>query len=363
MYLRVNDMNRKNLFIILTVLIISFAIKVQAETPALLKDLDVSNGFMIQFDKNTLTYTVELDEGESFANVIAVPANDECTIQIEGEHEKVKPGSEHIITVSVSDMQGNFTTYTLKVYAQAEKGGMSFLRCLNGTMSPQYRDTARNFYVIVPYDCSYADLDIRTWDKNAVVEVIGNENIEKGKRKRVMIKITDTNGTVSEYALYVYRQMEINSSINRSFLLSDIQINSGKIPVNFEPTKGYYRLEVPSSISKLDIKALADDRKNIVEITGSDTITDYEHNIVTIAVSNPDDETKGKSIYVLDFFHNSFVNTPTFTKLQLIAVCFAVSLISIVIFWGVSKLFKTKKNRKSENEREESFDMAAAAKE
>lgn len=356
-------MNRKNLFIIMTVMIISFAIKVQAETPALLKDLDVSNGFMIQFDKNTLTYTVELDKGESYANVIAVPANDECTIQIEGEHEKVSPGSEHIITVSVSDMQGNFETYTLKVYAQAEKGGMSFLRCLNGIMSPQYRDTARNFYIVLPYDCEYADLDIRTWDKDAVVEVVGNEKFEKGKRKRVMVKITDTNGNVSEYALYVYRQMEVNSNINRSFLLSNIQINSDKVPISFEPTKGYYRLEVPSSISKLDIEALADDRKNIVEISGSDTITDYEHNIVTITVSNPDDETDGKSIYVLDFYKNSFVNTPTYTKMQLIAICLAVFIISIAIFFGVSKRSNNKKYQKYEKKKAESFNKAAAAKE
>lgn len=356
-------MSRKNLFIILTVLIISFATKVQAETPALLKDLDVSNGFMIQFDKNTLTYTVELDKGESYANVIAVPANDECTVQIDGENEKVTPGYEHIITISANDMQGNFETYTLKVYAQAEKGGMSFLRCLNGIMSPQYRDTARNFYIVLPYDCEYADLDIRTWDKDAVVEVVGNEKLEKGKRKRVMVRITDTNGTISEYALYVYRQMEVNSNINRSFLLSNIQINSDKVPISFEPTKGYYRLEVPSSISELDIEALADDRRNVVEISGSDTITDYEHNIVTITVSNPDDETEGKSIYVLDFYKNSFINTPTYTKLQLIAICFAVFLISIVLFFGVSRVSDNKKYQKYENKKEESFDEVAVVKE
>ena len=42
---------------------VMFDTKVSAEYVSLLKDLDVTNGFMIQYDKDTHFYTVELDEG------------------------------------------------------------------------------------------------------------------------------------------------------------------------------------------------------------------------------------------------------------------------------------------------------------
>ena len=359
-------MYKKIFFILIVTIGVLLIQTVYAETPALLKDLDVTNGFMIQFDKDTLTYTVELDDGENLAEVIAVPKNDECTVEIEGAEEKVVPGAERIITVSAHDMQGNFATYTLKVYAKAQQGGLSFLRCLNGTMSPQYRETARNFYIILPNDCDHAELDIRTWDEDAVVNISGNENIEEGKRQRVIMTITDTDGTVSEYALYIYRRSETISNINSSFLLSDIQINGGSVPIEFEQTKGYYRIAVSESVSKLNIDAFAGDRKNIVEIMGSDTITNNEHNIVIISVSNPDDETQEKSIYVLDFFCESYMTTPKYTDFQLtviiISACLIVFLLLLLYIYNNKKRKNNYTDKLEEQPEEDDFMVPEDAK-
>ena len=62
---------------------VMFDTKVSAEYVSLLKDLDVTNGFMIQYDKDTPFYTVELDEGESLPQIIAVPKNEDCTVKID----------------------------------------------------------------------------------------------------------------------------------------------------------------------------------------------------------------------------------------------------------------------------------------
>lgn len=343
-------MKKAFIIIILTaVSLVFFPLKVYAETPRLLKDLDVTNGYMINFDKDTFTYTVELYVGESTPGVIAVPYDEDCTVQIEGDSEKIPPGSSNTVTVSVYDTQGNFATYTLKVYAQAENGGLSFLRCLNGTMSPQYRDTARNFYIILPNDCTSAELDIRTWDENAHVEVTGNENMEEGKRKKAFITVTDTDGKVSEYELYIYRQRKIESNINPSYMLSSIQINSGKVPIEFEQTKGSYRIKVPKSVTELDIFATAEDRVNIVEIAGSDVVTDYGFTTVTITVSNPDDDTNEKSIYVLEFYHDSFTKMPKYTSFQLTAVFASSVLLSFIIFIFVHLFILQRVKKQSSN--------------
>ena len=145
------------------------------------------------------------------------------------------------------------------MYAKGEKGGLEFLRCINGSMSPQFRDSARNFYIILPNEYTAAELDIRTVDKKAEVEVTGNENLPEGKRKKAVITVRNSDGTEYEYALYIYREAKVSSNVNRSFLLSNIQINNGRIPIAFEQTKGYYRIAVSKSCKKLDVKALAEE--------------------------------------------------------------------------------------------------------
>ncbi len=355
-------MRQKIFCIMLITVSILLGMKANAESVSLLKDLDVANGFMIQFDKDTFFYTVELDTDENLPQIIAVPQSEDCTVKIDGAEKKVFPGSEQTVTVSVHDTQGNFETYTLKVYAKGKKGGLEFLQCLNGTMSPQYRDSARNFYITLPNKYDAAKLKIRTVDKNAKTQIVGNENLEAGKRKRVMLNITDSDGVKYEYALYIYREAKVSSNINRSFLLSDIQINNGLVPIEFERTKGYYRIGVSQKVKKLDIKAFAEERNHIVEISGTDVVTNAEHNIMTITVSDPGDESLGKSIYVLDFFHNSYMTTPKYSRFQtiilVVATVFFTSIILAAIYVFLSRRKKKIGDKQSQQQIEKSKNIA-----
>ena len=120
----------------------------------------------------------------------------------------------------INDTNGNFTAYTLKIHAKGENGGLEFLQCLNGTMSLQYRDSAQNFYIILQNEYTSAELEVRTIDKNAAVEIIGNENLDEVKRKKVIMNITDSDGVKYEYELYIYREAKVSSNVNHSFLLS-----------------------------------------------------------------------------------------------------------------------------------------------
>lgn len=342
-------MRKVSFFLLLFTISMLLSATAHAESVSLLKDLDVTNGFMIQYDKDTPFYTVELDEGESLPQIIAVPKSEDCTVHIDGAEQKVAPGEERTVTVSVNDTKGNFATYTLKVYAKGEQGGLAFLRCINGTMSPQFRDSARNFYITLPNECTAAELDIRTIDKKANVKITGNENLAAGKRKRAIMTITNSDGTVYEYALYIYREAAVSSNVNRSFLLSNIQINNGLVPIEFEQTKGYYRIGVSKKHEKLVVKALAEERNHIVEISGTDIVTDAEHNIMTITVSDPDDESLGKSIYVLDFYYHSYMTTPVFSAFQTTVLVISAVLATLLLLAAVY-FFARKKRKKQEDD-------------
>ena len=336
--------------LLFTILCMLFGARVGAESVSLLKDLDVTNGFMIQYDKDTLFYTVELDEGESLPQILAVPKSEDVTVRIDGADKRVAPGSEQTVTVSANDTQGNFKTYTLKVYAKGERGGLEFLRCLNGTMSPQFRDSARNYYIILPNEYTSAELDIRTVDKKTNVTIEGNENLAEGKRKRAVMTVTEPDGTKYEYALYIYREAKVSSNINRAFLLSNIQINNGEIPIAFEQTKGYYRIAVSGAQKKLAVKATAEERNNIVEISGTDVVTDAEHNIMTVTVSDPDDESLGKSIYVLDFYVQSYMTTPMFSAFQTAVLIASAVFFTLLILALLYILVRKKRKNGSQNQ-------------
>lgn len=319
-----------------------------ADTPSLLKDLDVTNGYMMQFMQDTYRYTVELDEGETTANIMAIPADDKCSVLITGNENKVSLGAPKTVLVSVNDTQGNFVTYTLDVYAYGEKGGLSFLDCENGIMYPQYRDTIRNYYITLPYDCNSAELNIRTRDSDDKVAVDGNENIEPGKRKRVLLTVENGEGKKTQYVIYVYRQRQIQSNIDLDFLLSSIEINNGAVKIDFERTRGYYKIEVPRGIDEVDVKALAENGRNIVNVIGNNVISDENNNIVIVTVNSPDDSEAEQSVYVLDFVRDSFVATPQYTGMQMLAVIIASVFFTGLLAFLLIYLYKTR-NKDAEN--------------
>lgn len=329
------------LFVIAAACIAS-AFTAYADTPSLLKDLDVTNGYMMQFNEDTYRYTVELNEGETVANIMAIPIDDKCSVQITGNENKVSLGDPKTVLVSVNDTQGNFVTYTLDVYAYGEKGGLSFLDCENGIIYPQYRDAIRNYYITLPYDCDSAELDIRTWDSDDRVTVDGNENMEPGKRKRVLLTVENGEGKETQYAIYVYRQRKIQSNIDLDFLLSSIEINNGAVKIDFERTRGYYKIEVPRGIDEVDVKAFAENGRNIVNVLGSNVISDENNNIVTVTVSSPDDSETEQSVYVLDFVRDSFAATPKYTGMQMLAVMIASAFFTGLFAFLLIYLYKSR---------------------
>lgn len=314
---------------------------IHADTPSLVKYLNVSNGRMIQFDKNILYYTVELNKGETIPQIVTVPFNDDCRIEVEGDTEAIYAGQKHTVTVYAYNSKGDTVTYILDVYPYGnELNGLSFLRCRNGTMAPQYRETALNYYVVLPPEQDHADLDIRPKNTSDSVRVIGNANLPQGERTLVRVIITDRRGRESSYNIFVYRMPPITSPLNPSFLLNDVQINDGAVVYNFNPYQTYYELEVPADITKLDINATAMNRSNIVQIYGAGALAKND-NFVSVIVRNPDDKSNRQSVYTFRLYHSSLSKTLRFTTLQITAVGFAsfiaAGLISVGLYFGFLK--------------------------
>ena len=310
---------------ILLTMLYPMAVKAGTEV-SLLKDLDVTNGIMIQYEPQIILYTVELFEGETEIDVIAVPKNDQCIVTVEGDETPMELNSERIVRVSAHDDIGNFETYILMVYSreiipEAERGwGLNYLACENGIISPHYRASAEQYYIILKNDQTEAILDIRPKNREASITVTGNKDLQEGVRSRAQITITETNGIARSYRLYIYRESQIRSQVDRSFLLSSVEINGRAVEIDFNQNKGYYDLSVPKSVKTLQVTAIAQDRTNVVDILGSSAMDDKTPVLVTIVVRNPDFPDKGMSVYTLRLVYDSTFYSAIYSHFQMIVV-------------------------------------------
>ena len=62
-----------------------------AGKPGLIRDITVQNGTMAQFDRDEHSYSVEIDSGEAYADLVVTPANDRVMLEISGDERPLDP--------------------------------------------------------------------------------------------------------------------------------------------------------------------------------------------------------------------------------------------------------------------------------
>lgn len=328
-------MKRKLLVFLAVCLICTYAdiftIQALAEpNESLIKNITVSNGEMVQFDESIHSYSVLLFEGETQADILATPRENTYTVQIEG-NDTVTLGKEVPVSVYVFDTMGNSEVYNLKIYASSdnEYPALDYIACNNGLISPKYREGVERYYITLENDQSYADLDIRTYFSDSKVTVTGNSNLDEGKRTKASLIITNPDGSIHTYELYIYRKAQFHAPINPEHTLSYLKINNETIKIDFKRYMYYYEITVPSSVDFLNITAMAENKGDIVKIIGSTALNHSKVNLINILVYAPGSD--NKSVYTLRVSHDSLFRTPKFTTLQVFLIGISTVIISVII--------------------------------
>ena len=324
-------------FLTLQITFTSFARASSEGLHYLIRDIKVENGYMVAFNPEVLTYTVELYGGETYANIIVSPIDESYAVQIDGNEAEWIPGEERTVTVTVYDWSGNSDTYYLNISVPDESSMIRFMQCLNGTMTPQFRSSAQTYYFLLPNQESQIKLDIRTVDPNARTELYGNENLPEGRRKHLTLSVYDSVGRSEIYQLYVYRESPIAANINSNCLLKSLQLNSGAVDFIFNSKQFYYKLPVSKSISEIFVSATAESRENVVEIVGNRILSDDHANILTLIVYNPDRGFTPKSVYTLELYHDTLRTHPKFSMLQMIVGVLTSALCAVLLMFLIEK--------------------------
>lgn len=117
-------------------------------------------------------------------------------------------------------------------------------------------------------------------DDNAKVEGdLGEKKLSLGNNTFV-VKVTSVRGTVKEYKIYITRNVDKKSS---DVTLKSLKLSSGKL--DFNKNTFLYEVDVDYEVENIDVVAVANDKRAVVEIQKPDKLIVGDNNIRVIVTA------------------------------------------------------------------------------
>lgn len=179
-----------------------------ASTDATLKSLTVSQGTLTPvFDKDVYEYTVDVSDTISILSIGAVANDSKATIEGNGRKNLEFDKNEFEIKVTAEDKKTTLT-YKITIYRGEVSEPSAYLKELNIKdddleLSPEFDNKNNKYTVDAPAGTKKLNIEYVPEDRNATVEISGNEDFESGENK-IIIKVTSSNKEdTQEYEIIV----------------------------------------------------------------------------------------------------------------------------------------------------------------
>lgn len=285
----------------------SYNIKIERESStvkssdATLKILDVSGYTLIPgFKSNVNTYSIKVKNNITGLNVKAIANSDKASVSISG-NKNWKEGN-NTITIKVIAEDGSVNNYIVNVERESSeskkddsKSSDNYLKELtiqsSHEIKPKFNKSVMSYNITVPYEVEKLNLNAITSEKNAKVEITGNEKFKVGELNVVEIKVTAEDGTVRIYSLNVTRSTTSSKTGLKNIAIKDVELS----PL-FNSNTLEYKAKVKGNKDKLDISATTIDSNSKFEIIGNENLK-VGHNNILIKVT---DEQGFSSYYSID---------------------------------------------------------------
>lgn len=285
----------------------SYNIKIERESStvkssdATLKTLDVSGYTLIPgFKSNVNTYSIKVKNNITGLNVKAIANSDKASVSISG-NKNWKEGN-NTITIKVTAEDGSVNNYIVNVERESSeskkddsKSSDNYLKELtiqsSHEIKPKFNKSVMSYNITVPYEVEKLNLNAITSEKNAKVEITGNEKFKVGELNVVEIKVTAEDGSVRIYSLNVTRSTTSSKTGLKNIAIKDVELS----PL-FNSNTLEYKAKVKGNKDKLDISATTIDSNSKFEIIGNENLK-VGHNNILIKVT---DEQGFSSYYSID---------------------------------------------------------------
>ena len=219
------------------------------DSNANLESLTINNGELVpNFDKDTLEYTVELENYIDSINVTGKSESDKATVSGNGNYNLVEGKNKIQIMVTAED--GTIKTYTITVTRkenELEQTLLEDLSVLEGALTPDFNPNTLNYIVNIPNEYESATVTYKVHNPDAVVDIYGNDNLEVG-HNIITVKVS-YNGEATTYTIDAIRQEASNT------YLSVLSVMNHDITPEFDKTIQNYTLTVANNIASIELKA------------------------------------------------------------------------------------------------------------
>lgn len=170
--------------------------KPEKEVSNLLKSLTVTPGTLTpEFEKNTMEYTINVNEDVTELEIDAVAEDENAEVTIEGNENFVL--GENTVEITVTPEDGEASTYTIKVNkTEGETISLSKLEVNGYVITPTFNPEVYSYSVNVPTGTTSLDITAETDIEGATVEITGNNDLKDGENLiTIIVKTDDENVT------------------------------------------------------------------------------------------------------------------------------------------------------------------------
>ena len=234
---------------------------------ATLDSITVSEGILTPtFNKNTLNYTVNVDNDVTSIEILATATDSNATVT--GTETKQLNTGDNIVTIKVTSESGSENTYTINVIrAKSSNNYLSDLKVNGQTVIDFNKEKLEYTLDDVKGDVSSIEVSAITEDTKASVTGTGNKSLSVGDNS-IEVIVTAENGTTKTYTIKV-KKLSNDTSLKSLTVTSDPM---GTLTPTFTSTTYNYTYNYDSSVTSLDVTAITNDVNAKVGIVDSDSI-------------------------------------------------------------------------------------------
>ena len=232
-----------------------------ANMDATLKSLTVSQGTLNPpFDKNTLTYSVNLPAGTTVRpTVSAEPSQPDSSVVI--DHSPSLPGTT---TITVTAPDGETTKQYTVSFSVADSTDATLQELkYNGTMVPGFNKNVTSYSVQLPYGTESITVTAKASHPEATISYDPSAEIDVPGAVDVIVTAQDGVTTKTYSVAFTVAQPGSDAS------LKSLTVSPGSLSPNFDPNVTSYSVVVPygTKVSDISISASPNDPDANITIT------------------------------------------------------------------------------------------------
>jgi len=245
-----------------------------------LASLNTSEGTLTpNFQKETTDYMVTVPYEIDTILLNGTSEDTNASITGLGNHNLTE-GENHI-SIMVTSESGLVRNYNVKIIRESIMSAyLKELSVANFELDTEFNKEILEYFITVPSDTDNLSVKAVAEDKNANIEITGQDSLEIGMNE-IHIEVTASDSiTTLEYIIYVNKEMSTNN------YLSSLIPSVGNLLPNFNPKVMNYKIEVARDITSISFQATTEDKNSKITSGLGEHTLNIGSNIIQIKVKS-----------------------------------------------------------------------------